>query len=71
MNESIFMKIEHYACNGEYWAIIYDENTKQKIFLTWDELREIFDWLLEKDKDIEAKVEWRILNHRLMREKED
>ena len=64
------MKIEHYTCNGEPWAVIYDEHTKQRIYLTWGELRELFDWVLENDKDIEAKIEWRILNHRLMRERE-
>ena len=59
------MKIEDYNYKGEYGAIIYDENTNQRIFFTIEELRRIFDWVLENDKDIEAKIEWRILNHRL------
>ena len=58
------MKIEHYNYKGEYGAIIHDENTNQRIFFTIEELRRIFDWVLENDKDIEAKIEWRILNHR-------
>ena len=65
------MKIEPYIYNGEYGAIIHDENTKQRIFLTWGELREIFDWVLENDKDMEAKVEWRILNRRLRKERNE
>lgn len=65
------MKIEDYTYNGEYGAIIYDENTNQRIFFTIEELRRIFDWVLENDKDIEAKIEWRILNHRLMKERNE
>ena len=52
------MKIEDYTYNGEYGAIIHDENTNQRIFFTIEELRRIFDWVLENDKDIEAKIEW-------------
>lgn len=51
------MKIEDYTYNGEFGAIIYDENTNQRIFFTIEELRRIFDWVLENDKDIEAKIE--------------
>ena len=65
------MKIEHYTCNGEPWAVIYDENTNQRIFFTIEELRRIFDWVLENDKDIGAKIEWRILNHRLRKERNE
>lgn len=46
------MKIEDYTYNGEFGAIIHDENTKQRIFFTWGELREIFDWVYENDEDI-------------------
>ena len=46
------MKIEDYTYKGEYGAIIHDENTKQRIFFTWEELREIFDWVYENDEDI-------------------
>ena len=50
------MKIEHYTYNGEYGAIIYDENTNQRIFFTWGELREIFDWVLENDEEIIGRL---------------
>ena len=59
------MKIEDYTYKGEYGAIIHDENTNQRIFFTIEELRRIFDWVLENDKDIGAKIEWRILDRRL------
>lgn len=65
------MKIEDYFYHGRYGAIIHDENTNQRIFFTIEELREIFDWVLENDKDIEAKIEWRILNHRLRKERNE
>ena len=65
------MKIEDYNYKGEFGAIIYDETTNQRIFFTIEELRRIFDWVLENDKDIGAKIEWRILNHRLRKERNE
>ena len=50
------MKIEDYNYKGEYGAIIYDENTNQRIFFTWGELREIFDWVLENDEEIIGRL---------------
>ena len=50
------MKIEDYTYKGEYGAIIYDENTKQRIFFTIEELREIFDWVLENDEEIIGRL---------------
>lgn len=54
--EGIFMKIEDYIYKGEFGAIIHDENTNQRIFFTWGELREIFDWVYENDEEIIGRL---------------